>query len=958
MNILSRTEIRRSALLLALILLSGCLLIPGAFAVTVSTGTYQIDTVGNTTTIPIMMDEAPNGFAYYKIQISLTNPNVATITDCSFPTWLGLNLNSALPDKSVVIRGGDLSKAHVKAGDKNILLATLTVQGTAVGTTPITVTVSPPTYVVQDKDVVNYAVTTPAGQLIVGTPVTPTPTVQPPVADFSVDTTNGTAPMTVHITDKSVNATTIKYSLGDGTSTGSLSPGGVTPYTYVAAGTFTLTQTATNAAGSTNKTVTITVVAVPTTTPTVTPTTPTVTPTTPTVTPTTPTVTPTTPTVTPTPTVTVTPLTADFQVATTPGSNLVKITDKSVNAATVRYNLGDGVSTKNMAPNGPVLSYYYITANTYTITQTAVSATGQTATKQVTVTVGGAPTTTTTATTTTIPTTTTVTPTVTVTPGYPVPDFALTTPSSMGIQIVDNSVNANSVKYDLGDGTTTQLTQFRYTYWQPGTYTITLTATNAMGSSVKTVQVTVPTTAPTTQTVTPTATVTSTVTTTPSGQQPYNGPHNAPGKVEAEDYDLGGNNVAYYDTTPGNAGGLYRHDDVDIEIEDGPSGYDVGYIIGGEYLTYSVDAAAAGDYPITLRVANPDTTAKTVTVSTGGASTSVSVPSTGSFDTYSSFNSAGTLHLQQGRNIVKVAFGASRMNFDYFTIGTGSQPTTTVTTTATTAQPTTTVTATATTTQPTATVTTTATTAQPTTTVTTTATTAQPTTTTTVQPTGTPLSTPYYMISMVPGHIESYSYDNGGEGVAYHDTTTANLGGKLRSDGVDIEYSQADAGYNIGYVAAGEWLIYSVQVDTAGTYTAAIRASNPDSTDKHIVLSLEGSSTPLATVTVPPTGSFDKYQTITTTVQLPAGRHWLKLSFPENRVNLRFMDFTRGASTGIPDQGVPTTLAVTTVPTLAPVTEAVTTTVVTTIPVTTTPVATTQTEVTTASVQNNSTVKV
>jgi len=163
------------------------------------------------------------------------------------------------------------------------------------------------------------------------------------------------------------------------------------------------------------------------------------------------------------------------------------------------------------------------------------------------------------------------------------------------------------------------------------------------------------------------------------------------------------------------------------------------------------------------------------------------------------------------------------------------------------------------------------------------------------------------MISMVPGHVESYSYDNGGEGVAYHDTTPANLGGKLRSDAVDIEYSQSDAGYNIGYVVGGEWLVYSVQVDTAGTYTVAIRASNPDSTAKKIVLSLDGSSTPLATVTVPSTGSFDKYQTITTTVQMPAGRHWLKLSFPDSRVNIRFMDFTRVAATGIPDLGALTT---------------------------------------------------
>jgi hypothetical protein len=34
--------------------------------------------------------------------------------------------------------------------------------------------------------------------------------------------------------------------------------------------------------------------------------------------------------------------------------------------------------------------------------------------------------------------------------------------------------------------------------------------------------------------------------------------------IQAEDYELGGQNVAYYDKTIGNAGGQYRNDDVDI----------------------------------------------------------------------------------------------------------------------------------------------------------------------------------------------------------------------------------------------------------------------------------------------------------------------------------------------------------------------------------------------------------
>ena len=38
-----------------------------------------------------------------------------------------------------------------------------------------------------------------------------------------------------------------------------------------------------------------------------------------------------------------------------------------------------------------------------------------------------------------------------------------------------------------------------------------------------------------------------------------------PGTIQAEDYNLGGEGVAYHDTTAGNEGGAYRHDDVDIE---------------------------------------------------------------------------------------------------------------------------------------------------------------------------------------------------------------------------------------------------------------------------------------------------------------------------------------------------------------------------------------------------------
>src|SRR4029077_20177917 len=75
---------------------------------------------------------------------------------------------------------------------------------------------------------------------------------------------------------------------------------------------------------------------------------------------------------------------------------------------------------------------------------------------------------------------------------------------------------------------------------------------------------------------------------------------------------------------------------------------------------------------------------------------------------------------------------------------------------------------------------------------------------------GTPLS--------IPGVIPAANFDNGGEGVAYHDATSGNAGGAFRSTEVDLEPASA-GGYDVGWVSAGEWLNYTANVVTAGSYT-------------------------------------------------------------------------------------------------------------------------------------------
>ncbi len=70
-----------------------------------------------------------------------------------------------------------------------------------------------------------------------------------------------------------------------------------------------------------------------------------------------------------------------------------------------------------------------------------------------------------------------------------------------------------------------------------------------------------------------------------------------PGLIEAEDYDGGGQNVGYFDTTVGNShsGISYRNDDVDVgALIDG--NYQITNIADGEWVKYTIDVEEEGHY--------------------------------------------------------------------------------------------------------------------------------------------------------------------------------------------------------------------------------------------------------------------------------------------------------------------------------------------------------------------------
>jgi hypothetical protein len=149
--------------------------------------------------------------------------------------------------------------------------------------------------------------------------------------------------------------------------------------------------------------------------------------------------------------------------------------------------------------------------------------------------------------------------------------------------------------------------------------------------------------------------------------------------------------------------------------------------------------------------------------------------------------------------------------------------------------------------------------------------------------TGTPLP--------VPGQIEAEHYDNGGEGVAYHDLTGANMGGAFRTtEAVDLE-SCTEGGYDLGYVQAGEWVEYTVKVNTAGVYTLQARvATNAAGKSFHVELDGQNIS---GTIAVPNTCDWQNWTTVSvTTPALTTGTKVMRIVIDNAEFNLNWLSFT------------------------------------------------------------------
>lgn len=151
--------------------------------------------------------------------------------------------------------------------------------------------------------------------------------------------------------------------------------------------------------------------------------------------------------------------------------------------------------------------------------------------------------------------------------------------------------------------------------------------------------------------------------------------------------------------------------------------------------------------------------------------------------------------------------------------------------------------------------------------------------------------------STIPGTIEAGHFDSyeGGQGqyIAYFDATTWNEGGFRETEMVDASL-KATEGATVGWVVAGEWLEYTVNVAQNGVYNFDFRyASNNTVSRGPFYLEMDGKRV-CSDISVSSTGNWDTWQTKTVqNIELTAGIHVLRIVFVGGEFNLGKMTFTR-----------------------------------------------------------------
>lgn len=141
----------------------------------------------------------------------------------------------------------------------------------------------------------------------------------------------------------------------------------------------------------------------------------------------------------------------------------------------------------------------------------------------------------------------------------------------------------------------------------------------------------------------------------------------------------------------------------------------------------------------------------------------------------------------------------------------------------------------------------------------------------------------------IPGVVQFERFDQGGQGIAFNDSDPAN--------GVDTRLLQDNTpGTEAHNFAAGEWMQFTVNVATSGTYNVSIRGAAGMS-GTGVRLEVNGVNL-TSSIAFPNTGSWNTYGSVTSrNFSLTAGRHVLRLVSETPWIGLDSMTFRQVSST-------------------------------------------------------------
>jgi len=153
-------------------------------------------------------------------------------------------------------------------------------------------------------------------------------------------------------------------------------------------------------------------------------------------------------------------------------------------------------------------------------------------------------------------------------------------------------------------------------------------------------------------------------------QIPYGGvAHSIPGKIEFENYDLGGNGFAYADSSQGNDATANYRTDEDVDIEDcfdTGLGFNLGWTKAREWLEYTVDVNTAGKYDLVIRAAcNGE--GRTVSLAVDGVdiASDIVIPNTKGWQEWEDVTVEGVV-LQAGEQVIRLTIGdTDYVNLNY-----------------------------------------------------------------------------------------------------------------------------------------------------------------------------------------------------------------------------------------------------------------------------------------------------